>query len=223
MGVGYSVSAVTDFVGDSIGMLWVKSRLTDGEPATMPRELFGASAATEKLHLIRGTDPAHCTPQLGEPGAWCDRLPHFLLEYTPSSGAEIQSEYLMDRTYAPAAIEALRGIGRVIAPVLHCAEIRTVAADEFWLSPAYRRESFGIHFTGALTRPWLGRRSDRGRHRATSIRGHTGGKVFGERLDIAASYRGLPTSAPWLSTLTPPGCSATPSLPARSGGSERGR
>jgi xylitol oxidase len=189
MGAGYSVSAVTDFVGDTVDMLWVKTRLTDREPATMPRELFGAAAATVKLHLIRGTDPAPCTPQLGEPGAWCDRLPHFLLEYTPSSGAEIQSEYLMDRAHAPAAIEALRGLGGLIAPRLHCAEIRTVAADEFWLSPAYRRESFGIHFTWRpepqAVAEVVGRIEDA--IAPFDPRPHWG-KVFGERLNIAGSY-----------------------------------
>jgi alditol oxidase len=147
MSAGYSVSAITDFAGDDVDMLWIKSRLVDGQPASMPAELFGARAATEKLHVTRGNDPTHCTPQLGEPGPWYERLPHFLLEFTPSSGAEIQSEYLMDRRYATSAIEALCELGPAIAPVLRSAEIRTVAADEFWLSPAYERSVFGVHFT----------------------------------------------------------------------------
>jgi alditol oxidase len=147
MGAGYSVSAITDFAGEDVDMLWVKSRLVDGQPARMPAELFGARAATEKLHMTRGNDPLHCTPQLGEPGPWHERLPHFLLDFTPSSGAEIQSEYLMDRTYASSAIEALRGLGHVIAPLARSAEIRTVAADELWLSSAYQRNVFGVHFT----------------------------------------------------------------------------
>ena len=147
MGAGYSVSAITDFAGGNVDMLWVKSRLIDGEPATMPAELFGARAATEKLHVTRGNDPLHCTPQLGEPGPWHERLPHFLLEFTPSSGAEIQSEYLMDRRYAGPAIDALRELGHLIAPLVRSAEIRTVAADELWLSSAYQRNVFGVHFT----------------------------------------------------------------------------
>lgn len=147
MGAGYSVSAITDFAGDDVDLLWVKSRLADGQPATMPAELFGARAATEKLHMTRGNDPLHCTPQLGVPGPWYERLPHFLLEFTPSSGAEIQSEYLMNRSYANPAIEALRGLGHVIAPLVRSAELRTVAAEELWLSPAYQRNVFGVHFT----------------------------------------------------------------------------
>jgi alditol oxidase len=147
MSAGYSVSAITDFAGDDVDMLWVKSRLADGQPSSMPAELFGARAATEKLHVTRGNDPVHCTPQLGEPGPWYERLPHFLLEFTPSSGAEIQSEYLMDRQYATSAIQALRELGHAIAPVVKSAEIRTVAADELWLSSAYQRSVFGVHFT----------------------------------------------------------------------------
>jgi alditol oxidase len=146
MAAGYSVSAITDFAGDDVDLLWVKSRV-DGGASQMPAELFGSRPATEKLHVTRGNDPMHCTPQLGEPGPWCYRLPHFLLEFTPSSGAEIQSEYLMDRGYAGSVIETLRELGPTIAPVLRSAEIRTVAADELWLSPAYQQDVFGVHFT----------------------------------------------------------------------------
>jgi xylitol oxidase len=128
-------------------MLWVKSRVDDDPSAAIPAELFGAPAATEKLHVTRGNDPLHCTPQLGEPGPWYERLPHFLLEFTPSSGAEIQSEYLPDRTCAGQVIDALRGLGQAIAPLMKSAEIRTTAADELWLTSAYRQDVFGVHFT----------------------------------------------------------------------------
>jgi alditol oxidase len=146
MSAGYSVSAITDFAGDDVELLWIKSRVDRGV-SQLSAELFGARAATEKLHMTRGNDPIHCTPQLGEPGPWCYRLPHFLLEFTPSSGAEIQSEYLMDRRYASSVIETLRGLGHTIAPVVKSAEIRTVAAHKLWLSPGYQRNVFGVHFT----------------------------------------------------------------------------
>lgn len=146
MSAGYSVSAITDFASDDVELLWIKSRVDRGA-SQLPAELFGARAATEKLHMTRGNDPIHCTPQLGEPGPWCYRLPHFLLEFTPSSGAEIQSEYLMDRRYASSVIETLRGLGHAIAPVVRSAEIRTVAADDLWLSPGYQQNVFGVHFT----------------------------------------------------------------------------
>jgi xylitol oxidase len=34
-----------------------------------------------------------------------------------------------------------------VAPALQVNEIRTVAADDLWLSMNYRRESVGLHFT----------------------------------------------------------------------------
>ena len=156
LGAGYSVSAITDFGGDDLDLLWVKTRLgpstgsghdSTGSGRDMPDTLFGATAATEKVHMTRGNDPRFCTPQLGEVGPWSDRLAHFLLEFTPSSGAEIQSEYLMDRVHGPAAVEALRGLGGIIAPLVKSAEIRTAAADDLWLSSAYQRDIFGVHFT----------------------------------------------------------------------------
>jgi xylitol oxidase len=81
------------------------------------------------------------------PGPWHERLPHFRAAHTPSSGDELQSEYFVPRRHLVAAIEALDGIRDRIAPVLQVSEIRTVAADEHWLSPAYHRDSAAIHFT----------------------------------------------------------------------------
>ena len=155
----------------------------------MPATLFGATAATEKVHMTRGNDPPFCTPQLGEIGPWSDRLAHFLLEFTPSSGAEIQSEYLMDRVHGPAVVEALRGLGGVIAPLVKSAEIRTVAADDLWLSPAYERDIFGVHFTwqpdaGAVTSAVA--EIERAL-KPFSPRPHWA-KVFGDGFDWAALY-----------------------------------
>ena len=90
---------------------------------------------------------ANCTGQLGTPGAWHTRLPHFRLGFTPSSGDELQSEYLLPRTELLPAVTALREIGDVIAPVLQISELRTIAADELWLSPNHQRDSVGVHFT----------------------------------------------------------------------------
>jgi hypothetical protein len=60
MGAGYSVSAITDFAGDDVDMLWVKSRVEDDAWAGLPDELFGARAAAEKLHVTPGNDPLTC-------------------------------------------------------------------------------------------------------------------------------------------------------------------
>jgi xylitol oxidase len=140
---GDSVSLFTHW-GDAAGQVWVKERA--GE-APERDELFGAVPARVARHPIPGMDPANCTAQLGEPGPWHDRLPHFRWGATPSSGAELQSEYLVARRDAVAAIDAVRRIGAAVRPVLQVSEIRTVAADRLWMSPQYGRDSVGIHFT----------------------------------------------------------------------------
>jgi len=139
-GCGYSVSVFTRWreVADQV---WVKSR-TDP-----PEELFGARPATVERHPILGLDPVNCTAQLGVPGPWFDRLPHFRMGFTPSTGEELQSEYHVARSEAVGAIEAVRGLAEVVRPVLQVCEIRTIAADALWMSPQYERDSVAIHFT----------------------------------------------------------------------------
>jgi xylitol oxidase len=90
------------------------------------------------------------TQQLGVPGPWFERLPHFRLEFTPSSGDELQSEYFVAKDDALAALAAVAEVRDVVAPVLQVGEIRAVAADELWLSPAYGRPTVAFHFT------WIG-------------------------------------------------------------------
>jgi xylitol oxidase len=137
---GYSVSVFTLW-GETAGQLWVKSR---GEP---PGDGFGGRPATVERHPILGIDPVHCTAQLGRPGPWFDRLPHFRMGFTPSAGDELQSEYLLPRGHAVAALQALRAIGGRVRPVLQVSEIRTVAADRLWMSPMYGRDTVAVHFT----------------------------------------------------------------------------
>jgi alditol oxidase len=142
---GYSVSVFTRWA-ESIDQVWVKNRVTD-EPKQVEGYLFGAVAATVDRHPIPGLDAAPCTPQLGRPGLWSDRLPHFRMGFTPSSGEELQSEYLIPRRYAVEAIEAVRTLADGIQPILQVSEIRTVAADQLWMSMNYGEDTIGIHFT----------------------------------------------------------------------------
>jgi xylitol oxidase len=97
--------------------------------------------------MISGIDPISCTPQLGRPGLWSDRLPHFRMDYTPSNGEEIQSEYLLPRRHAIGAIETLRALADEIRPTLLVSEIRRVAADRLWMSTSYEQDSVAFHFT----------------------------------------------------------------------------
>jgi xylitol oxidase len=142
---GDSVSVFTRW-GETTDQVWVKSRVRDGREEVRA-ELFGAVAATVDRHPILGLDAVSCTPQLGVPGAWSDRLPHFRMGFTPSAGEEIQSEYLLPRSDAIAAIEAVRGVAEVVRPVLLVSEIRTVAADRLWMSGAHDRDTVAVHFT----------------------------------------------------------------------------
>ncbi len=146
-GRAYSVSLFTDWSGDTVGQAWFKQRIGDGRTADYPAELLGGRAAAEAVHPLPGVSAVNCTEQLGLPGQWQDRLPHFRMEFMPSAGEEIQSEYLVDRVHAVAAITALRGLSGVITPLLQVAEIRSVAADDLWLSTAGGRDSVAFHFT----------------------------------------------------------------------------
>ncbi|MCU1420543.1 MAG: FAD-binding protein [Microbacteriaceae bacterium] len=141
MGAAYSVSLFTDWSDRGVQQVWVKSR---GEAVT---ELAGAALATSPQHPILGAPADFATEQLGVPGPWDQRLPHFRLEFTPSSGEEIQTEYLLSRSSAPEAIAAVRAIQPLFADLLLVSEIRTIAADELWLSTAYQRDSLAFHFT----------------------------------------------------------------------------
>ena len=139
----YSVSLFTDYAGDDINQVWLKA--LDSDPALT--DLFGATPAVEARHPLPGMSGENCTGQLDEPGPWLDRLPHFRHEFTPSNGEELQSEFLLPLEQAPAALQAVRGLADKLAPLLFVSEIRTVAADEFWLSPFYQQQSVALHFT----------------------------------------------------------------------------
>lgn len=142
---GYSVSVFTRW-GESIDQVWVKSRVTE-KPEQVVSDLFGAAAAAVDRHPIPGLDAGTCTPQLGRPGIWSDRLPHFRMGFTPSSGEELQSEYLLPHRYAVEALEAVRTLAGKIRPILRVSEIRAVAADGMWMSMHYGEDTIGIHFT----------------------------------------------------------------------------
>jgi xylitol oxidase len=142
---GYSVSVFTRW-GETVDQVWVKSRVGDA-PEEQRGELFGAVAATLDRHPILGLDPVNCTPQLGVPGPWSDRLPHFRMGFTPSNGEEIQSEYHVARPHAAAAIRAVHGLADTLAAVLQVSEIRTIAADDLWMSPQYGQATVALHFT----------------------------------------------------------------------------
>jgi alditol oxidase len=150
----YSVSLFTDWQTERINQVWLKA-LDGAAPAA--GDLFGAIPATVKLHPLVAISAEACTPQLGAPGPWYDRLPHFRIEFTPSSGEELQSEYFVPRRHAVAAVRAVYGLRRELAPLLQIAEVRTIAADDLWLSPCYGQACVAFHFTWIKDWPGVSR------------------------------------------------------------------
>jgi xylitol oxidase len=151
MASAYSVSMFTDWRGDVFGQVWCKRRLGDGGYDTS--EQFVGRRADRPLHIIQGLSPDACTEQLGVPGPWHERLPHFRIAFSPSVGDELQSEYFVAVVDGPAALSAVRDVAPRLASVLVVSEVRNVAADDLWLSPAYLRKSLALHFTWVPDQP----------------------------------------------------------------------
>ena len=156
LGSAYSVSLFTRWLRPGVEQVWLKRRVDGGVDATglptdarapFPDTWRGAHLAGDAVHPLPSMPAENCTQQGGIVGPFHERLPHFRLEFTPSSGDEIQTEYLLPAEHAGAAVAALSALGHRIAPVLHVSEIRTVAADDLWLSPSYERDSVALHFT----------------------------------------------------------------------------
>ncbi|CAM3698842.1 FAD-binding protein [Aquirufa aurantiipilula] len=143
---GYSVSMFTHWENKNINQLWIKKR-SDAKNIHPVKEYFGATAATSHLHPIKINSPINCTDQMGISGPWYERLPHFKMGFTPSNGAELQAEYFVPRKFAYQAIMAVEAIHSIFVPYLFVTEIRSIAADELWLSPAYQQDMIAIHFT----------------------------------------------------------------------------
>jgi xylitol oxidase len=146
-GSAYSVSLFTDWRGPVFRQAWLKRRADAPGAAVAGPDWMGGRLADGPRNPVPGMSAANCTEQLGVPGPWYQRLPHFRLEFTPSAGDELQSEYLLPRGQAAAALDALTPLAAALAAVLQIAEIRTVAADDLWLSPCYQRDTVAFHFT----------------------------------------------------------------------------
>jgi xylitol oxidase len=142
-----SVSFFTEWRGPTVDQVWLKRRVPDDGAVEASANLFGARRAMEDRHPIRGIPAASCTPQMGVAGPWHERLPHFRMDHTPSSGDELQTEYFVPRHLAIDAFLALQPLREQIARLIQVSELRTIAADDLWLSMAAGRPSAAIHFT----------------------------------------------------------------------------
>lgn len=147
MGAAYSVSLFTDWQSDSVNEVWVKTRTDGANSFSTNDNFFGARPATRDMHPIAANDAVHCTTQMGIAGPWFERLPHFKMGFTPSSGVELQAEYFVPFEQGAEAMKTIAAMKNEIGPHLYISEIRAIAADDLWLSTAYKRKSIAIHFT----------------------------------------------------------------------------
>jgi xylitol oxidase len=143
----YSVSLFTDWQNQRVNEVWIKSRVETGQAFAATPDFFGAKRAVKNLHPIAELSAENCTEQMGVLGPWYERLPHFRMGFTPSAGRELQSEYFVPRQHAVEAILAVERLRDKVRPHLLISEIRTIAADQLWLSPCYEQSSVTIHFT----------------------------------------------------------------------------
>jgi xylitol oxidase len=147
MNTGYSLSLFTNWQHHKAWEVWIKRRVDQGGGAAPPEMFYGATLAKEKLHPVVGQGPEKTTDQLNSVGKWYERLPHFKMEFTPSTGREIQTEYFLPFEHAYDAVLAMESLKDQITPHPFVTELRSIAADELWMSMAYKRRSLAIHFT----------------------------------------------------------------------------
>ena len=150
MGAAYSVSLFTDWQNSRVTQAWVKHRVAAGERVEPSPTFFGGTLATEQLHPLTGQPAKACTDQGTSPGPWYARLPHFKLDFQPSRGDELQTEYFVPIERGYEAICAVERIQHRFASLLYVTELRSVAADDLWLSGQYERDTLAIHFTWKL-------------------------------------------------------------------------
>jgi xylitol oxidase len=153
----YSVSLFTDWRNSTINQVWLKRHVPTGVPVKAEAKLFGATLAARHLHPIASISAESCTEQMGVCGPWFERLPHFRMDFTPSSGEELQTEYFVPRPQAFESIGVIDQLREYITPLLQISEVRTIAADNLWMSPCYKQDSVALHFT--WKQDWEGVRS----------------------------------------------------------------
>jgi xylitol oxidase len=147
MSAGYSVSLFTDWKNKNINQVWIKTKVANNETPGIAAEFHGAKAATKNMHPLEDLSAENCTEQMGIAGPWYERMPHFKMGFTPSSGKELQSEYFIPFENAYEGMMAIEKLNAKVFPHLFISEIRTIAADDLWMSPCYKKTCVSFHFT----------------------------------------------------------------------------
>lgn len=147
MSSGYSVSLFTDWKNRNINEVWVKSRVDPNDTAEAPPMLHGASPASQNMHPVESQSAENVTDQMGVPGPWYERMPHFKMGFRPSTGKELQAEYFVPFEHGYEALMAVEKLHEKITPHLFISEIRSIQKDNFWMSPCYKKDCVSIHTT----------------------------------------------------------------------------
>ncbi len=146
MSSGYSVSLFTDWKDQKINEVWIKSKVSaDDKPAEAT--YFGGTLATENVHPVEALSAENCTEQMGVPGVWYERMPHFKMGFTPSAGKELQSEFFIPIEHGYEAMMAIEKLHEKISPHIFISEIRAIKADNLWMSPCYQQTCVALHTT----------------------------------------------------------------------------
>ena len=217
MAGGYSVSMFTDWRAPRLTQVWIKSLAEDGTPHVAGEPWFGRRRRPGRAQP--GAGPARpTTPPRSSaspaPGSSGCRTSGPTSPRAPATSCRPST--CCPREHAVAAVHALRALGDRIAPVLQICEIRTVAADELWLSPAYgqRQRGLPLHLAPRHRRGAARGDADRARW-PRSARARTGASSSPPRRPTCrAATTACPTSSTSPGTTTPRASSATPTPPA---------
>ncbi len=140
----YSVSLFPTWQNDYCETLVLKRKASSKEPLSTPDTFFGArSRPPEKA---RKASEGRSYSPFGKPATWHESLPHYSLHEPEKMGNELQSEYFLPRENLVEALKAVQSLKEDLEPILGGSEIRSVAADDLWMSPANGQDIVGIHF-----------------------------------------------------------------------------
>ncbi|MEK6478567.1 D-arabinono-1,4-lactone oxidase [Catalinimonas sp. 4WD22] len=147
MASGYSVSLFTDWQSNTVNQVWIKRKVEDVPSGTAEPVFYDARLADRDVHPIIEISAENCTKQMGVAGPWYERMPHFRMNFTPSSGKELQTEFFVPKQHAVEAFRSIQALKDQVGPILMISEIRSIAADNYWMSPCYQQDCIAFHFT----------------------------------------------------------------------------
>ena len=145
---GYSVSLFTDWQKERVNEVWVKRRVEKGTELTAARGVL-RRARRRPGTCIRSSSSRPRTAR----SRWAFRAPGTSGCRTSAWGSRpAAARSCSPSTSCPGdnAVEAILAVERLrdhVSPHLMISELRTIDADQLWMSPCYNQASLAIHFT----------------------------------------------------------------------------